>query len=90
MFMRCTKFLRRHPELLVILAAFPLHAATPIESWLTTADLRQRISPQIPLVFANTGGATQDRIEIEDTTAFQTMLGLGSSLEPTTCSNSGG
>ena len=87
MFIRCIKFLRRHPELLVLLAAFPLHAATPIESWLTTADLRQRISPQTPLAFANTKDAAQDRVQIEDTTTFQTILGLGSSLEPTTCSN---
>jgi len=87
MFEQWFQFLRRQPGLLIILAAFPLHAAAPIESWLTTADLRQRISAQPPLAFTNAVGAAQDRIEIEDTTAFQTILGLGSSLEPTTCSN---
>ena len=73
--------------LLIVLATFQLPAATPVDSWLTTADSRQTISPQPPLAFTNTPVATPDRVEIEDTTTFQTILGLGSSLEPTTCSN---
>ena len=87
MFAWCFKFLRRKLGLLIILAAFPLEAATPVERWLTTADLRQRISAQDPLAFATTSGVPQNRIEILDTITFQTILGLGSSLEPTTCSN---
>ena len=80
-------FLRRPAGLLIILAAFHLHAAAPVEFWLTTADLRQTISPQPQLAFTNADGTAQDRVEIEDATTFQTILGLGSSLEPTTCSN---
>ena len=84
---RTLDFLRQLPGLLILLAAFNLPAASPVESWLTTADLRQTISPQTPLAFTNASGAVPDRIEIDDTTTFQTILGLGSSLEPTTCSN---
>ena len=62
-------------------------AAATIESWLTTADLRETISPQPSLAFTAATDATDNRIEIEDTKTFQTILGLGSSLEPTTCSN---
>jgi len=87
MISRSFNFLRRLPGLLVLSFAVSLSAAAPVESWLTTADLKQTISPQPPLAFTKAAGAVQDRIEIEDTTTFQTILGLGSSLEPTTCSN---
>jgi glucosylceramidase len=82
--LQCFRLLSRS---LVIFVAFQLHAAAPVEFRLTTADLRQTISPQSALVFGAAGTDAKDRIEIDDSTTFQTMLGLGSSLEPTTCSN---
>ena len=87
MFARWSECFRQQLGLLMIVVAFPLHAATLVESWLTTADLRQKISAQGPLSFTNSAGSAQDRIEIDDHATFQTILGLGSSLEPTTCSN---
>src|SRR6266566_4807279 len=81
------KHLRALPGLLAVIGAFRLHGAAPVEFWLTTADLSQRLSPQAPLAFTVATARLEDRIEIEDGTTFQTMLGLGSSLEPTTCSN---
>src|SRR5205809_7378678 len=83
------QWLKRLYSLLALLAslgAFTLHAAAPVEFWLTTADLSQRLSPQTPLAFTEATARLEDRVEIEDGTIFQTMLGLGSSLEPTTCS----
>jgi len=67
--------------------AFSLHAAAPVKFWLTTGDLSQRLSPQPSLAFNVTTGRLEDRVEVEDKVTFQKMLGLGSSLEPTTCSN---
>jgi glucosylceramidase len=87
MFARWIHCLRWLPRGLLLLAVLPLRAAVPVESWLTTDDLQQRISAQLPLVFAEASGTPPDRVEIEDATTFQTILGLGSSLEPTTCSN---
>lgn len=84
---RWRKFFRLLNGFLPIFVAFQLRAAAPVELWLTTADLRQTISPQPALMFGVAAEETKDRIEIEDNTTFQTMLGLGSSLEPTTCSN---
>ena len=81
------KYFHRLTRFLAIFVAFHLHAGAPVELWLTTADSRQTISPQPPLAFGVAGAEATDRIEIEDTTTFQTILGLGSSLEPTTCSN---
>lgn len=72
---------------LAVFGVYQLPAAAPVESWLTTADLRLTLSPQPPLVFGAASAAAKDRIEIEDHKTFQTILGLGSSLEPTTCSN---
>ena len=62
-------------------------AAPTVEVWLTTEDLRQAISPQTQLAFAKSAGDARERVEIEDAKTFQTILGLGSSLEPTTCAN---
>ncbi len=72
---------------LVLLGTVAAGAAAPIEYWLTTADRRATLSPQAPPAFVNVSGSVADHIEIDETRSFQTMLGLGSSLEPTTCSN---
>ncbi len=62
-------------------------AAAPAEFWLTTEDRTKALSPQPALAFSAVPAGLTNRIEIEDRTTFQTILGLGSSLEPTTCSN---
>ena len=79
--------LRSFPGFLAALGASTLQAAAPVEFWLTTGDLSERLSPQPPLAFTAAAARLEDRVEIEESITFQTMLGLGSSLEPTTCSN---
>ena len=74
-------------SMLTMAGAPALRAAGPVESWLTTADLRQALAPQPALAFGPVAAPADDRIEIDETTGFQTMLGLGSSLEPATCWN---
>src|SRR5215467_10416836 len=69
-----------------VLGGFNLRGAGQVEFWLTTSDMRQKLARQSDLAFS-VGTQSEDRIEIEAKTTFQTMLGLGSSLEPTTCSN---
>lgn len=83
----CRTCFRRASRILTLFVAFQLHAATSVEWWLTTTDLQQKISPQLVLAFGVAATDAKDRIEIEDTKTFQTILGLGSSFEPTTCSN---
>src|SRR5207245_7934022 len=70
-----------------LLSGGSLRAGTGVDFWLTTEDLRQRLSLQPTLAFDAAAPGAKNRLEIEDGKTFQTILGLGSSLEPTTCSN---
>jgi glucosylceramidase len=60
----------------------------PVEWWLTTEDLSSRLAPQPRASFATEGddaGAVQ--VTIDDKKTFQRLLGVGSSLEHSTCYN---
>lgn len=60
-----------------------------VRVWLTTEDLGQRLTEQKSLRFgdARPGSAPATVLEVDPARTFQIILGLGSSLEPTTCSN---
>jgi len=64
-----------------------LHAAGPIDWWLSSADQRFQLAAQAPLAWHVTLTNRAVTITINPAVTFQTMLGLGSSLEPSTCSN---
>lgn len=71
-------------------AATAASAAAPAESirwWLSTADLKQQLAEQRPLVWQTAPAPAGERLEVNPAETYQTMLGLGSSLEPSTCSN---
>jgi O-glycosyl hydrolase len=75
---------------LTLYAASPSLAAAPsnsIQWWVTSADKRQQLTEQPALVWRTEAGSNGERIEINPAATFQTILGLGSSLEPATCSN---
>lgn len=61
--------------------------ATTLEGWVTTADLRQALSPTPKIAFRRSGTTATERIEIRDDVRFQTLFGMGGSLEGSTCSN---
>ncbi len=50
-------------------------------------DMRQRLTPQASLRFESGHRGAGEIIEIDPAQTYQTMLGLGSSLEATTCHN---
>lgn len=58
-----------------------------VEGWLTTADLRSALSPTASVRLEGTPSINSHRIEIRDEIQFQTILGMGGSLEGSTCSN---
>lgn len=62
-------------------------ATNSIRWWVSTADLKQRLTEQPPLAWQAAGQTRGLRIEVIPVQMHQTMLGLGSSLEPATCSN---
>src|SRR5262249_46830958 len=63
-----------------------LRGAGGVEFCLTTSAMREKLARQSDLTF--TGSIEiEDRIGIDGHTTFQTIVGLGSSFESTTCSN---
>jgi glucosylceramidase len=67
-------------------------AADPaLRGWITTEDLQQRHAEIAGLAWSPAGAPKPDadrvRIVIDPTRTFQSMLGIGASLESTTCSN---
>ena len=62
-------------------------SSTAVELWSTSLDLRQRLSPGEGVRFSTEPSPARDVIVVEPDKRFQVMLGLGASLEPTTCSN---
>lgn len=58
-----------------------------VESWLTTVDQAQTLAPQPPITMGDSAPAGAPTIRIDPSTTYQTMLGMGASLEHTTCAN---
>ena len=74
--------------ILLSVSAGPAAAATnSIRWWLTSADKQKQLTEQPALAWHSEPSSKGERIAINPAVRFQTMLGLGSSLEPTTCSN---
>ena len=73
--------------LLAVSASSSAAETNSIRWWVTAADRQQKLAEQPALVWQTEPGTHGERIEVNPAVTFQTMLGLGSSLEPTTCSN---
>lgn len=86
-FSACAALIAQAALLLVAASHPPAQAAEPIRWWVSTEDLKQQLTEQPPLVWQPAGRARGSRIEVNPAETYQTMLGLGSSLEPSTCWN---
>ncbi|MBL9135100.1 MAG: hypothetical protein JNK85_04495 [Verrucomicrobiales bacterium] len=62
-------------------------SGTVVNWWRSTEDLRDQLSPQPALRFESASRSSREVIEVDDTVAHQSILGLGSSLEHSTCYN---
>ncbi len=72
----------------LLLAGALAATAGEIRSWVTTEDLRLASAPQPALSWSSAAPRDGVRwIEIDPANRLQTMLGMGASLEHTTCSN---
>jgi len=58
-----------------------------VESWQTTSDIKQVLHPQAPIPFQSEKTTQPAQVVIDTDTTYQTVLGLGASLEHTTCAN---
>ncbi|MBN1347167.1 MAG: glycosyl hydrolase [Phycisphaerae bacterium] len=62
-------------------------AQPTVDVWLSSQDLKHRIEKQPSLSFARAESSELPAIEVDPARRYQSMLGLGASLEPTTCYN---
>ena len=58
-----------------------------VQSWASSDNLDTRLTPQPELHFHPSPPSGSAVIEVDDTTTYQSVLGLGSSLEHSTCYN---
>ncbi|MCK6500818.1 MAG: hypothetical protein L6Q38_15185, partial [Nitrospira sp.] len=70
-------------------AGIRVGAAAPpaIQWWTSSEDSRAQLTQQPHLQFVAAKGARKGAIRLEESVTFQTVLGLGSSLEHSTCYN---
>ncbi len=65
----------------------PAQGGSPVQSWVSSSDMIRRLSAQKPLRFASGKSSAGTVIGVDANQAFQSILGLGSSLEHSTCYN---
>jgi O-glycosyl hydrolase len=75
--------------LLALLCTFiqPGQAESSVHSWVSSSNMIQRLSPQPPLNFVAGLSDAKTIIRVDPGRTFQSILGLGSSLEHSTCYN---
>ena len=60
---------------------------TPVSWWRSTEDRRERLLPGPVLRFEASARSSRPSVRVDETVAHQSVLGLGSSLEHSTCYN---
>jgi len=81
------------PSLIIALLALqcpfiqPGQAESSVRSWVSSSNITQRLSPQPPLNFVAGLSDAKIIIRVDPGRSFQSILGLGSSLEHSTCYN---
>jgi len=75
---------------LALALAMLARAANPqpaVEWWSSSEDLKHKLTPQPALKFAPDLSATPPRVRVDEAASCQSILGLGSSFEHSTCHN---
>ena len=73
----------------VIVFAFQTlaYSQSIVNWWVSSEDMSKTLSPQPDIVFAPVSHSDKALIRIDEKTIYQTIIGLGSSLEHSTCYN---
>ncbi|MCC6490172.1 MAG: glycosyl hydrolase, partial [Candidatus Hydrogenedentes bacterium] len=58
-----------------------------VESWVSSLDMSRTLAAQERLAFSSAAQGQKPDIVVDDSKTYQTILGLGSSLEHSTCAN---
>src|SRR5258708_21540901 len=70
----------------LVASSIPVTSQT-VRSWTSTVSLESKLSAGAPLNFKQTLPYTAASILIDEKKTYQTVLGIGSSLEHSTCFN---
>lgn len=74
--------------ILVVFAFHNLVYSQPtVKWWISSEDMSRKLSAQPDIVFARLNSTGKTSIRIDEKTKYQTIVGLGSSLEHSTCYN---
>lgn len=84
-----TRTARALAPLVLALLAIPPHGVSgaAVSSWISTADMEHTLAPQPALDFGASPEPGARVIQLDPAATHQTMLGMGASLEHTTCAN---
>lgn len=80
-------------RILLLLASFVftvcprLYSASLVKWWISSQDMKHKLSPQTDAIFAPVRQLPKTAIMVNDETTYQTIIGLGSALEHSTCYN---
>ena len=77
--------------ILVVFLLFTFHPCAysqpVVKRWVSSQDMKKKMSPETDAFFAPVSSMPKSAIIVDDTITFQTIIGLGSSLEHSTCYN---
>ena len=68
-------------------SAYPLGAQPSVQWWVSTSDMSKKLTRQEPLEFVPGDSNARTVIRVNSDRTFQSILGLGSSLEHSSCYN---
>ncbi len=90
-FLQARRFLYVHLFVIlgsaIVVPGMALADTVKAEGWVSSLDMKLTVTPQKPLRFGPSKGTKDFDIAVDPTKTYQTIVGLGSSLEHTTCAN---
>ncbi|MHC4566922.1 MAG: hypothetical protein ACYTE3_14345, partial [Planctomycetota bacterium] len=72
---------------LVLISAPPIWARPVVQSWASSEDMSKTLTRQPNLDFVTHDRVAESVIEVDEGNIYQTIIGIGSSLEHSTCYN---
>jgi glucosylceramidase len=75
------------PVLAICIVQAAVHAEMPVQWWSSTEDLKHTLTTCAELPFSSGGPDGKPCVLVDGTATYQNILGLGSSLEHSTCYN---
>ncbi|MCP4258676.1 MAG: hypothetical protein GY774_14415 [Planctomycetes bacterium] len=88
---RTSKVIYRPEIILVVFLLFTIspsaYSQPVVQRWVSSQDLKKKMSSEIDGIFTPVRSTSKSAIIVDDKIKFQTIIGLGSSLEHSTCYN---